>query len=95
MAVANFPPKASRRQNWSFLASHISSKFTDAKIKHTKKRTLPTVEEAWLCSGAALHLAEGDQGKNKNLTIKVLGAKCGAQCQKAWSQSQVMGPPTG
>ena len=28
------------RQNWSFLASHISSMFTDAKRKHTKKRTL-------------------------------------------------------
>ena len=23
------------------------------------------------------------------------GAKCAAQCKKAWSQSQVMGPPTG
>lgn len=28
------------RQNWSFLASHISSMFTDAKMKHPKKRTL-------------------------------------------------------
>jgi transposase len=28
------------RQNWSFLARHISSMLTDAKMKHTKKRTL-------------------------------------------------------
>src|SRR4029434_1887009 len=27
-------------QNWSFLASHISSMLTDAKMKHTKKRTV-------------------------------------------------------
>ena len=53
------------------------------------------MEEAWLCSGAALHLAQGDQGTMKTQLSRHLGAKCGAQCQKAWSQSQVMGPPTG
>ena len=51
------------RENWSFLASHISSMFRDAKMKHTKKRTLyllSNMEEARLCSGAALlHLAQG------------------------------------
>ena len=51
------------RQNWSFLASHISSMFTDEEMKHPKKRTLYlmwNMEEAQLCYGAALlHLAQG------------------------------------
>uniref|UniRef100_A0A3B5AJB0 Homeobox domain-containing protein n=1 Tax=Stegastes partitus TaxID=144197 RepID=A0A3B5AJB0_9TELE len=45
------------RQNWNFLARHISSMFTDATMKHIKKRTLSllwNMEEALLCSGAAL-----------------------------------------
>ncbi|XP_053150198.1 uncharacterized protein LOC128344317 isoform X2 [Hemicordylus capensis] len=51
------------RQNWSFLASHISSMSTDEKMKLSNKRTpylLSNMEEARLCFGASLlRLARG------------------------------------
>lgn len=62
------------------------------------------MEEARLCSGATLlHLAQGVLNLQSQDYLKTdlrptqdqSGAKFAAQCQKAWSQLQVMGLPTG